>query len=534
MTISRLPSSRLDRAKKAYTTRRASVRSFRTLVSGDVAPETGDFVLARVDEIGKQKRIELSNGRRAHLFPGDEVIVCFGNRYAPDQYEAQIGSDLSTCDLVAAGGVAAHEISRHDRMINPTRITPIGLIGDADGRKLNLRDFRISEPKDQPAVPIVLSLGTSMNAGKTLTATSIVRGLKLAGHRVAAIKGTGTGAGSDLWIMRDAGADLVLDFTDAGFSSTYLVPYEQIKAGIDTLLRHAAHAGCKIAVVEIADGLQHLETATLVETASLWPTCLGVVFAAYDSMGAERGVDILQRAGHHVLAISGRLTQSPLAMQEAQRATGLPILTPWQLQAGSLNPVVTTRHAAMAADKTRMKAKGHEPSASGAKRSEETIEQLRVTAEQLMAIEIAVLCGAPHGARSPKRNNRRNGFRTVHWQTAIGPIALRVPRVRKGYYRPTFLPRRSAAMDEWHEWPNELRAVMLGSAHMPDSAGSRQRDHVGLATAPKLGHLNGVATNHLNGARLPETPIASAALALQAEAAAFSHDDEDEEYLLVP
>ena len=52
---------------------------------------------------------------------------------------------------------------------------------------------------------------------------SIVRGLTAAGYRVAAGKVTGTGAGGDFHMFVDAGATRVLDFTDFGFSSTYLL-----------------------------------------------------------------------------------------------------------------------------------------------------------------------------------------------------------------------------------------------------------------------------------------------------------------------
>ena len=71
-------------------------------------------------ECGLQKRLELTDGRKGLLFAGDEIIVCYGNRYAPDQYEAVIGNDLSSCDLIAAGGVAAQELSRNLRMLEPT------------------------------------------------------------------------------------------------------------------------------------------------------------------------------------------------------------------------------------------------------------------------------------------------------------------------------------------------------------------------------------------------------------------------------
>src|SRR4051794_23706324 len=103
MAVVRLDSSRSAGAKRACTTRRVPSGSMKTLVERVVRPESGDLVLARIDEIGKQKRIELTDGRRAHLFPGDEIVVCFGNRYAPDQYEAIVGDDLDRCDLVASG-----------------------------------------------------------------------------------------------------------------------------------------------------------------------------------------------------------------------------------------------------------------------------------------------------------------------------------------------------------------------------------------------------------------------------------------------
>ena len=182
-----------------------------------------------------------------------------------------------------------------------------------------------------------------MNAGKTLTATSLVRGLKKAGYRVAALKATGTGSGNDMWIVRDAGADVVLDFTDAGYSGTYLIPQDEIEAATRRLIAHAALQGCDIAIVEVADGLQHLETAALIEAKHIWTDAVGVVFAAYDAMGAKCGVDLLRLSGHKVLAISGRIALSPLAMREAERATGLRVYTPAELQEGALVDVIAGR-----------------------------------------------------------------------------------------------------------------------------------------------------------------------------------------------
>jgi hypothetical protein len=332
--------SRVRRAKRAFTTRRVPKKDMLTLITGDVTPSSGDLVLATVHELGKHQRIEQVNGRRAFILPGDEVIVCYGNRYAPDQFEALISEDLGLCDLVAGGGIASREINRHERMLPPTKIQPIGLIADAEGNHLNVFDYRIKTSAKRFPGKIILVVGTSMNSGKTYTAASLIRGLKQSRYRVAGIKATGTGSGGDLWKMKDMGADVVMDFTDAGFSSTYKIPDEQIEKGLLSLLSSARSRNCDYAVVEVADGLQHRETATLLESNNLRSIVSGVVFASYDSLGAQAGVDWLNKLGYRVIAISGKIAQSPLAMREAASA-GYPILTPFAIQGGVLTPVLT-------------------------------------------------------------------------------------------------------------------------------------------------------------------------------------------------
>src|SRR5436190_686234 len=169
--------------KFAYTTRRVRHDAIAAVVGGDHVPEPGDLVLAEVLEIGQHERIELIDGRRAIMFPGDKIVVAYGNRYAPDQFEAVVPADLGVCDLVAGGG-----------------------------------------------------------AGKV----------------------TGTGAGPDMWLMQDAGAEITLDFTDAGYVSTSLLDLPALQGIVDTLLGTMGAAGVDVVVFEVADGLLQPETAALV------------------------------------------------------------------------------------------------------------------------------------------------------------------------------------------------------------------------------------------------------------------------------
>ena len=335
-----LTGERLARAKSAYSTRRVDLIAAINLLRDDaLQPCAGDLVLARVEKLGQHSRIELSNGRRAQLYPGDEIIVCYGNRYAPDQFEAVVPDHLGDCALVAAGGIAAQLLSRHSGMKRPTTIRPLGLLADAQGRRLNLIDWALPRIPSSLHRPYTLAVvGAAMNAGKTTTAANLIRGLVQTGQRVSAAKVTGTGAGGDRWTLLDAGAERVLDFTDAGYASTYQVPLPQIETILHQLTAHLAVEPFDTLVLEVADGLFQIETAQLLASPAFARRVDGIVFAASDALGARAGVEWLQRYPLPVLAVSGLLTASPLACREAATATGLPVLTQDQLACGQWQP----------------------------------------------------------------------------------------------------------------------------------------------------------------------------------------------------
>jgi mutator family transposase len=72
-------------------------------------------------------------------------------------------------------------------------------------------------------------------------------------------------------------------------------------------------------------------------------------------------------------------------------------------------------------------------------------EMIGFAAQRLMELETETLCGAGHGERIAERVNHRNGFRDRDWQTRVGTVELRIPKLRKGSYFPAFLePRRPA------------------------------------------------------------------------------------------
>ena len=72
-------------------------------------------------------------------------------------------------------------------------------------------------------------------------------------------------------------------------------------------------------------------------------------------------------------------------------------------------------------------------------------EGVRVLAQALMETEVSSQIGAAPYERNSARSAYRNGYRTRTWDTRVGTIELKVPKVTAGTYFPSLLePRRRA------------------------------------------------------------------------------------------
>lgn len=326
-----LPRGRMSVAKRAFTTRRVDLDLAVGLITA-AAPRAGDILLAQVVRIGQHQRLEDPHGRRSAMYEGDHIIVAYGDRYAPDQFEAHVPETLGACDLVAGGGVASGVIAKSDKVRAATRIQPVGILTDGTGRRLNTADFAVPVQQDAEnskakTHKIIAVVGSSMNAGKTTAMAALVQGERRAGRRVAALKITGTGSGGDMWSYHDAGANICLDFTDAGHATTHRLTDDE---RIDILERLVARArsmpDLDTIVIEVADGLLFGETERLVLDPAFRSTVDAVVYAAADAMGALSGAEWLLQNGLPLRALSGAFTASPIGIAEVASRSSLPVL----------------------------------------------------------------------------------------------------------------------------------------------------------------------------------------------------------------
>jgi putative transposase len=72
-------------------------------------------------------------------------------------------------------------------------------------------------------------------------------------------------------------------------------------------------------------------------------------------------------------------------------------------------------------------------------------EGVGVRSQALMEVEVTQHLGAERHERTPGRTGQRNGYREREWDTRVGTVELRVPRVRDGSFFPSLLEPRKRA-----------------------------------------------------------------------------------------
>ncbi len=294
----------------------------------------GDVGVFEIIKIGKHKNIQSDSKRNVTIMPGDRIMAAFGTRYATEQFEGYIPEDVTgELHILGAGGTVGAIASMHARFssVGPTVIKLVSLVRNQTGEIINTKNLKAKQllsftGASASATKVILSLGSSMDSGKTTTAAYMVHGLKKAGFKVAFIKLTGTVYTKDCDLALDLGADMVSDFGDFGFPSTYLCSTQELLDLYESCLSKVLACEPDYVIMEIADGLYQRETNMLIHNVPFKSTIEGVVFSAGDSLSAINGIAVLQSAHLYPSAICGIFTTSPLLIKEVQHYTTIPVL----------------------------------------------------------------------------------------------------------------------------------------------------------------------------------------------------------------
>lgn len=281
---------------------------------------TGDYVIGRVLGSGSVPfAVEAPTGRLVEVVPGDLVLGALGRRTATlqlvgDWREIEEG-DL-TLETLNAAGVLGRVTSTPLPRPPFARLRYVGHAA-RDGRPLRMPDFASGEEAEDIGAPVVLIIGTSMEAGKTVAGKAIVRALKSLGLRVTATKLTGVGRFRDVQAMGDAGADAICDFVESGLPSTAVEP-ELFELGLRRLFARIAAGAPDVVVAEAgASPLEPYNGDTAVRLLGERIRC--TVLCASDPYAV---VGVIDAFGTDPDLISGRAASTEAGVELVRRLTG--------------------------------------------------------------------------------------------------------------------------------------------------------------------------------------------------------------------
>lgn len=302
-------------------------------------PQVGDVAVFEVLSLGKHLTVQADSRLIVKIMPGDQIMAAFGHRYATEQFEGYVPEQCQPeFHILGAGGTVGWVHSTHAKFSGggPTRLKIIGYATNERGEIINTRKMNKSRmvPFTGAAASqtrVVLSVGSSMDSGKTTSAAYLVHGLARKGRRVTFIKLTGTVFTKDCDLAYDLGAHQALDFSDFGFPSTFMCTESELLDLYESLLNRALESEPDYVVMEIADGIYQRETKMLLNNARFMSTVQEVMFSACDSLAAVHGVQTLRNWGIAPFALCGMFTTSPLLMKEVREYVDVPVFTLDQL-----------------------------------------------------------------------------------------------------------------------------------------------------------------------------------------------------------
>jgi Domain of unknown function (DUF1611_C) P-loop domain len=332
------------RIKQSYICKDIEQYDINTNLVSTHVPAVGDVAVFEVLQIGKHKTIQGAEKRMQTILPGDYIMAAFGTRYATAQFEGYVPEGICPeYHILGAGGTVGLVHSSHSKFAQagPTTLKLAGWVTNAQQKVMNT--IAAKQHLQKPftggmghATRVILSVGSSMDSGKTTTAAKMVQGLSKAGYNTAFIKLTGTVFTKDADLNFDHGATTVADFGMLGYPSTYMCSLQQLLNAYESLMHLVNAAAQAFVVIEIADGIYQRETEMLLRHRPFMNTVDAVVYSAGDSLSAIHGYEMLRSLHIVPAAICGLFTASPLLVQEVKERLYAPVLTIEQMAAGEL------------------------------------------------------------------------------------------------------------------------------------------------------------------------------------------------------
>lgn len=318
--------------KIASVTRNLRIQRTVTLTA-DIQVEPGAVVAGRIHgEKATYNQLEDIHGRLSLLHEGDIIVGALGHRNALQGYEGTMPTAVESgqrLQVLNLGGVIGHCVSHNPDVGAPFDVEILGQVllypdfQSRQGQPALVRNGAVKAFDSLPGIPVIYVAGTCMNAGKTAAACAIVRVLSQAGLKVGGAKLTGISLMRDILGMRDYGADVALDFTDAGIvcSTPATAP-----AVARTVFSNLAAEGVDVIVAETGDGIMgDYGVQAILADPQLMGLSAALVLCANDPVGVAGGVAHLRQVyGLEVDVVAGPATDNRVGTRFVEGVVGVP------------------------------------------------------------------------------------------------------------------------------------------------------------------------------------------------------------------
>lgn len=298
----------------------------------EIEAKPGAVVVGRIHgEKSAYNQLEDVHGRLSVLHAGDVIAGTLGHRNALQGYEGVMPGEVRVGDvlhLLNMGGVIGKAISGSPDVGTPFEVEILGQVllfpefGTRIGAPASIVDGAIAGGTNGRRVPVVFVAGTCMQSGKTQAACALVRRFSQEGFSVGGAKLTGVSLLRDILSMRDYGADLIFDFTDAGIVCTGPENSARIAR---TIFNEFAARCVDVIVAETGDGIMgEYGVQTILADPELKAWGVAFVLCANDPVGVAGGVTHFRNTfGLDVDVVTGPATDNRVGARFVE-SLGLP------------------------------------------------------------------------------------------------------------------------------------------------------------------------------------------------------------------
>jgi len=290
------------------------------------AAKTGNVILTEVLSCNSAyPYLEERDGKLTTLAIGDRLVGALGARQALRGFVGYSPSLLSPdtpLSLLNMGGVIGCCTDAAVGLGEAIKLKYLGTVVDAEGvvninRSALPHAVTIAVPR-----PIILILGTCMNAGKTLCASQIINAASQAGYRVGAAKIAGVAAIKDLQCFSNAGAIDVKSFLDCGLPSTVEIDdLAQVVKNIVNALQG------ELLIVELGDGIMgHYKVETVLKNKEIMAHVASIVVCATDIAAAYGAKKYLAKLCNKIDVFSGPATDNSAGSNYIREKFAIPAI----------------------------------------------------------------------------------------------------------------------------------------------------------------------------------------------------------------